>query len=170
MTDKEKIELIIDEKNELMFVMSIQGADTDANSVRLFCESDDMAYCFEGKSDGDHIKFSIPRMKDKLKENIQYSAKIEVVIENKHFVPSEFDLVFKSNAKIFVEDVKVNNKKQQAPIIEFKRAVPKEKQPESNIHQLQSENRQLKQQSTKGKQITSIAAKRMVDELLGEDV
>lgn len=169
-TEAETIQLKLDETNELLFTMSIEGADPNVTSVRLFCESDGMSYVFEGKSEGDEIKFVIPRMSDKLDEGVSYKSQIEVIVENKHFKPAQFNLVFKPTAKIFVENMKVNNAKttSKAPIIEFKRkeqhSIKENKSQKKNIPQnITSKSKPIKNE------MSELEAKRIVDELLKRD-
>lgn len=130
MADKEVIELKLDEANELLFTMSIQGTDSNTANVRLFCESEEMSFVFEGHTVNDEeIQFIVPRMKGQLRENTAYPGRIEVIVEDRHFTPVAFDIVFKPAAKVFVESMKVNQKKSSSVVIETKNSVPVVKKP-----------------------------------------
>lgn len=48
----ETIDLDIEESNELLFKVKVEGADPAPVKVRLVCESGDMAYMFNGQSVG----------------------------------------------------------------------------------------------------------------------
>ncbi len=114
MSDLETIELRLDESNELLFKVTIQGSSAAPAKVRLVCESDssDLAYMFEGHSveSGDEIRFVIPEMDKVLKEGETYRGKVEVMVENRYFTPVEFAMVFKQSMKVMAEGIKVNPK------------------------------------------------------------
>lgn len=106
-TLRESIELDVDESNEMLFKVNVEGNVAGPARVRLVCESenDDMSYMFPGRPDDEGlVKFVIPRMT--LKEG-SYPSKIEVLLDNKYFSPVEFDVLIKKQVQVFAESVKL---------------------------------------------------------------
>ncbi len=112
----EKINLKLDEKNELLFKVMIQGTDAKTARIRLVCEGDDnISYAFSGKlTENGEIQFIIPEMKKYISGKKNYKSHVEVMVENRYFVPSTFELTFKESTKVVTESVKV--KKDVNPI------------------------------------------------------
>ena len=102
----ETIDLDMEESNELLFKVKVEGADPAPAKVRLVCESGDVAFMFNGRSAGPDglIQFNMPVMKDKLKEGV-YLARVEVLIENRYFAPVQFQVNFKKAVKVVAEAV-----------------------------------------------------------------
>lgn len=108
MSDRETIELKLDEANELLFKVTIQGADAAPAKVRLVCEGEDISYMFEGHStDNGDIRFVVPEMKKSIADGAAYTGRIEVLVENRYFTPVEFDIAFKQSMKVVAESVKL---------------------------------------------------------------
>ena len=100
------ITLEIDEPNELLFKVKVEGTDPAPAKIRLVCQSESgntMSYMFNGKAcEEDIVQFIIPPMVGKMKEGL-YESRIEVLVENRCFVPVEFDLNFKKTVKVVAE-------------------------------------------------------------------
>lgn len=113
---KETIQLDMDEENELLFKVQIEGADAPA-TVRLVCEGDDLSFMFDGHPTEDEgvVQFLIPEMKNKIKEGVLHS-KVEVLIGNKFFSPVQFGINFKQATKVFAEAVSVPQRTKPAGI------------------------------------------------------
>lgn len=103
-TDRESIQLELDEVNELVFKVSVQGADSMRVKTRMVCEADGLSYMFDGRElpDGD-MRFVVPVMKGRLSEGVSYKSRVEVLVEDKYFSPVEFDLTFKQSVKVVTE-------------------------------------------------------------------
>lgn len=108
----ETIDLDIEESNELLFKVKVEGADPAPVKVRLVCESGDMAYMFNGQSVGGDglIQFNMPALNGKLKEGL-YQARIEVFIDNCYFTPVQFQINFKKAVKVVAEAINVASRK-----------------------------------------------------------
>jgi hypothetical protein len=132
----EIIEVKLDEENELFFAVKLEGTVSAPVSVRLVCEADDFSAVFVGSyTDDGEVKVTIPEMKRNasFKENKDYVAQLEVMVENRFFIPLKFGLKFKETLKVFAEVVtkqgtvlesaQVPVKKLEAPI-EIKKAAP----------------------------------------------
>ena len=103
MSDKESIELMIDERNELRFKVAISGTAQNA-IVRLVCENEGLNFMFDGKQDGDEILITLPALDGKIKEG-KYNARLEVMVESRYFVPLEMKLDFKKPVVVIAESV-----------------------------------------------------------------
>lgn len=102
------IPLKLDENNELTFSVEITGTDP-VNSppvVRLVCEGEKgMSYVFSGKyTSSNEVEVIIPAMKGRLPEGT-YKTKLEVIMEDRYFVPLTCDAEFKLSRKIVAEVV-----------------------------------------------------------------
>lgn len=102
----ETIDLDVEEPNELLFKVKVEGAEQAPAKVRLVCESGDFAFMFNGHTAGQDglIQFVLPPMKDKLKEGL-YAARVEVLIDNRYFAPVQFQVNFKKTIKVVAEQV-----------------------------------------------------------------
>lgn len=102
----ETIDLDMEEANELLFKVKVEGADQAPVKVRMVCESGDVAFMFNGRTAGGDglVQFNLPVMKDKLKEGL-YQSRVEVLIENRYFAPVQFQVNFKKAVKVVAEAV-----------------------------------------------------------------
>jgi len=108
----EAIQLRLDEGNELIFEVNISGTDSP-NAVpkyRFLCESTKMSLTFEGSVDSGKVHVNVSVLKDILKEG-RYPARLEVVIDDRYFVPLKMDVEFKNSLKVTAESVTVNKKR-----------------------------------------------------------
>lgn len=155
--EQEPIELDIDESNELLFKLNVEGAGNDSvTRVRLVCESDDLSYSFSGKGtqEIDTVKFVIPTMKGKLTEGT-YKTRLEVMIDNKYFVPVEFDVNFKKTVTVVAESVRptVIKKPQEKQLVVTASPIqiskPKVKQEQVEIEKPQRKHKTLREKFQK---------------------
>lgn len=104
----ETVALDSEEVNELMFKIRVEGTATGPAKVRLVVESTDMSYMFPAKPGGEDgvVLFTVPQMSGRLPEGT-YPSKVEVLIENRVFVPVEFNTEFKKATKVVAESVSV---------------------------------------------------------------
>jgi len=108
----EGIELRLDEANELVFDVNIAGTDIPPAPpiYRFVCESDDMYFAFKGiQKDDNKILVTVPPLKQTLDEGT-YNSKLEVLIDDRYFVPLETMVTFKSSLKVTAEAVMVNKR------------------------------------------------------------
>jgi len=103
----ETITLDVEESNELAFKLKVEGAESPVK-VRLVCENEQVAYMFSGRgtSEDGVVQFIVPQMKGKLSEGT-YPARVEVLIDNRYFVPVQFNMHFKKTMQVFAESVQV---------------------------------------------------------------
>lgn len=127
----ETIDLDMEESNELLFKVQIQGADPAPAKVRMICEGGELGFVFNGKAGPEGlVQFNLPVMKDRLREGV-YQARVEVLIENRYFAPVQFQVNFKRTVKVVAESVTLSPRKAAleikvtaAPVIQKKPDVP----------------------------------------------
>lgn len=106
MTDQQNVDIDIDESSELLFKVKIEGTSGSSASARLVVESNDLNVMLHGKPEGhdDIVVFTMPSMVGKLREG-QHPAKIEVVVDDRLFVPVKFNINLKKTVKVVAEAV-----------------------------------------------------------------
>lgn len=112
----ETVDLKLDEKNEIEFKLEIESSEqVGAPTARLMCEAGGLSYAFNGEitSDGE-VKVIVPSMKGRLDKG-NYKATLEVFVDNKYFVPLEFQANFKESIKVMAE-VKTKTRKSQSTV------------------------------------------------------
>lgn len=125
----ETIDLDMEESNELLFKVQIQGADPAPAKVRMVCEGGELGFVFNGKAGPEGlVQFNLPVMKDRLREGV-YQARVEVLIENRYFAPVQFQVNFKRTVKVVAEAVTLSPRK-VAPEIKVTAAPVVQKKPE----------------------------------------
>lgn len=104
----ETIDLKLDEQNDLVFKVVVEGTGAPA-SVRMIVEDNDVSYTFSGHASGnDEVSVSLPPLKKKLEEGT-YRAKLEVIADERFFTPLEFNARFKQTVKIAEASVSLVN-------------------------------------------------------------
>lgn len=100
----ETVDLKLDESNELEFKLEIEAAEqVSPPKARLMCECKGLSYAFDGEITNEgEIKVVVPSMKGRLTEG-KHKAQLEVFIDNKYFVPLEFEANFKESVKVVAE-------------------------------------------------------------------
>ncbi len=112
----ETINLDLEESNELLFNVQIEGIDPSPARVRMVCDGHDLGFVFNGKPGPEGlVKFDLPVMKGRLPEGT-YQARLEVLIENRYFSPVQFQVNFKRPVKVVAEVASVTPRKIQAGI------------------------------------------------------
>ncbi len=122
------IPLKLDESNEITFAVDITGSEPINGSpiVRLVCESNGISYVFHGEYTGtNQVDIDVPVMKGKLAEGT-YPVKLEVILEDRYFVPLELEAEFKVSRKVVAEVVQRHKKEPVEPAVKavFQRAKP----------------------------------------------
>lgn len=111
----EKIELKLDENNELVFKILIEGTTEPATSVRFVCESDDgVSYMFNGFTTDEpgEIVVNVPPMKGRLGEG-EYKSSLEMVVDGKYHAPLQVVSQFKSGVRVVAESVRRTEEKKE---------------------------------------------------------
>ena len=103
----ETIELDLEDISELAFRLHVEGVSAGAVTARLYCESNDgHMHAFPGQFLGEPetVTFRLSRMENLVSEGV-YPGWVEVIIDNKQFVPVKFNLKFKKPVSVQAETV-----------------------------------------------------------------
>jgi len=105
------IELKLDENNELIFEVNIQGTDSvDASpQIRYIIEDKNISYTFNADLKNNNVTVDVPVLQECLKEGI-YDSKLEVIIGDRYFVPLKTNVEFKKSLKVTAESISINKK------------------------------------------------------------
>jgi len=118
-----KINLMIDEENELTFEVQIEGTRPGTSKCRLMLESNDMTLAFPGESSAGEVTVVLPPLDHVLKEGT-YDMTLEVVVDDRYFEPLKLQGEFEKRLKVTAESVKVKTKprvKTSASLVEVKK-------------------------------------------------
>jgi hypothetical protein len=105
----ETINLNLEEVNELSFKLRVEGRASGRVSARLYCESENgVMHAFSGQfnSEPETVTFKLSQMNKIMSEGC-YPAWVEVLIENKQFVPARFNIKFAKPVEVQVESLQV---------------------------------------------------------------
>lgn len=107
----ETIDLDLEESNDLTFKIKLEGTASTPAKVRLVCEGNDFSYMFNGYGTGEPevVQFTLPQMNNKIQEGT-YTARIEVLVENRYFAPLQFQINFKKTLSVVAEAIQVVQK------------------------------------------------------------
>lgn len=129
MADEDVVELKLEEENELLFKIVVQGASNKPNAIRLVCEQSDMSLVFKGEPSSDgSVSFRIPPMEKFLLPETVYDCAVEVLVDGKFFRPVQFPVKFKADVKCVVESVQVRTR-QPEPSVSVVVAKPRVEKP-----------------------------------------
>ena len=124
-----KINLLLDEENEITFALTVEGTTNSPAKCRLLVEKDDMALMFEPNYfQNDEVSVTIPALKHIFKEG-ECDLNLEVIVEDKYFRPLSMKAYLEKSVEVIAESkvvakprvqaaasvsqVKVNSKKNQ---------------------------------------------------------
>lgn len=104
----ETVDLDLEESNELKFKIRLEGESSSPAKVRLVCEGKDCSYMFSGygTTEPEVVQFTLPKMHNKLSEGT-YSARVEVLVENRYFSPLQFQINWKKTLNVVAESIQV---------------------------------------------------------------
>lgn len=109
----ERVTLRLDEPNDVRFDVRITASrpltEGGSNKVltRLVCELDDHEVAFVGEPlDDGSIGVVVPALSGRLRPGV-YAARLEVVVEGRHFVPLRLDVELVEPTKVVVETTRV---------------------------------------------------------------
>ena len=128
----EDMKLSLDRENILEFNVDIQGyANTSTSKepqVRLFLEQKNIGFCMPAKKDNKTYSVIIPEMKN-IMESGSCDARMEVIIDNKYFVPLDSKIEFDREVK--VESAPVIREEPQPNVsVQVKPVIKEESKPE----------------------------------------
>lgn len=122
---KPKIELNLSEENEIGFKLKIEGSANDIGSSKpkirfaLTEAKTGKGWIFSTeKGEDDAIAVTIPAMKGLVEESHNYSGKLEVILGEHYFTPTEVDIQFVEPLKVEAAIVTTSRKKSSETLIE----------------------------------------------------
>ena len=127
----DNIKLSLDRENVLEFNVEIQGyantSTTKAPQVRLFLEQKNIGFCIAAKKDNKTYSVVIPEMKNVIEAGV-CDARMEVIIDNKFFVPWESQIEFDREVK--VEAAPIIKSEPELMSVQAQPVIKEEPQPE----------------------------------------
>ena len=128
----DNMKLSLDRENVLEFNVDIQGyantSTTNTPQVRLFLEQKNIGFCMSAKKDNKTYSVVIPEMKNVIEAGV-CDARMEVIIDNKYFVPWESQIEFDREVK--VEAAPIIREEQQPDVsVQVKPVIKEEPKPE----------------------------------------
>ena len=170
-----KIDLLLDEENELTFQVNIEGNRPADASCRLRLDNSEVGLMFEAnRNEEGEISVIIPPLKHVLKEGT-YDMTLEVIVDDKYFEPLTLQGSFEKSVKVTAEAVVrtkkpstvvtastlvENKKKKQTPTV----TVKNNKEDVQRKHKL-SESKKSTKQTTGRKPLTDRDIYKIIDML-----
>lgn len=100
-----KIDLLLDEENELIFQLNVEGNAPGTAKCRLKLENKGMDLLFEANSsDPGEVSVVLPPLSHVIKEG-DYDLTLEVVVDDKYFEPLTMTGNFEKSVKVTAEAV-----------------------------------------------------------------
>lgn len=100
-----KIDLLLDEENELTFQINIEGNSPGSARCRLRLENKDVDLLFEANShEKGEVSVVLPPLTHILKEG-DYDMTLEVVVDDKFFEPLTLQGSFEKSVKVTAESI-----------------------------------------------------------------
>ena len=125
----EDMKLSLDRENILEFNVDIQGYSNTSISkppqVRMVLEQKDMGFCMSAQKEDKNYSVVIPEMKNILESGV-CDARMEVIIDNKYFVPWESQIEFDKEVKVEATPI-VRNDLQANVSVKAEPVIAKEK-------------------------------------------
>ncbi len=107
----EKIELDLDNENEMTFNVVIEGTRPGEPLCRLMIENEDMSFSMQGDFlPNNEVSIVVPPLKGILKEG-NYDSYLEVLVDDRVFIPLELQINFEQSVKVMAETVKRKKRK-----------------------------------------------------------
>ena len=127
----DNMKLSLDRENILEFNVDIQGyantSMTKAPQVRLFLEQKNIGFCIAAKKDNKTYSVVIPEMKNIIELGV-CDARMEVIIDNKYFVPWESQIEFDKEVK--VEATPIVKSESESLSVQAQPVIKEESQPD----------------------------------------
>ena len=111
----EIIDLDLDDENEMMFKVQIEGTRPGEPLCRLMIENNDISHSITGNFlDNNEVCIVIPPMKKILKEG-SYNSYLEVFVDDRVFIPLELKINFEESVKVVAESIVRGKRKSNRP-------------------------------------------------------
>ena len=107
----ERIKLDLDNENEMTFNVVIEGTRPGEPLCRLMIEHEDMSFSMQGDFlPNNEVSIVVPKLKGILKEG-NYDAYLEVLVDDRVFIPLELKIDFEESVKVMAEAVRRKKRK-----------------------------------------------------------
>jgi hypothetical protein len=107
----EKIKLDLDNENEMTFNVVIEGTRPGEPLCRLMIENEDMSFSMQGDFlPNNEVSIVVPKLKGILREG-NYDSYLEVLVDDRVFIPLEMQIDFEESVKVMAETVKRKKRK-----------------------------------------------------------
>jgi hypothetical protein len=107
----DRIDLDLDNENELTFNVVIEGTRPGEPLCRLMIENEDMSLSMQGDFlPNNEVTIVIPPLKGMLKEG-NYDSYLEVLVDDRVFIPLEMKINFEESVKVMAEAIKRKKRK-----------------------------------------------------------
>jgi hypothetical protein len=107
----EIIKLDLDNENEMTFNVVIEGTRPGEPLCRLMIENEDMSFSMQGDFlPNNEVSVIVPKLKGILKEG-NYDSYLEVLVDDRVFIPLEMKIDFEESVKVMAESVKRKKRK-----------------------------------------------------------
>ena len=131
----DNMKLSLDRENILEFNVDIQGyantSTTKAPKVRMILEQKNMGFCMVATKEDKTYSIIIPEMKNIMESGI-CEARMEVIIDNKYFVPWESQIEFDREVKVEAAPI-IRNEPQPNVSVQVKPVIKEEPEPEKPV-------------------------------------
>ena len=109
----DRIDLDLDNENEMTFNVVIEGTRPGEPLCRLMIENEDMSFSMQGDFlPNNEVAIVVPPLKGILKEG-SYDSYLEVLVDDRVFIPLEMKINFEESVKVMAETVK---RKKRTPV------------------------------------------------------
>jgi hypothetical protein len=99
------IDLSLDNNNEITFQVNIEGSSPAHPSCRFLIEGHEMSFAFPGEIERDGtVSVTVPPLEKVLREGT-YSSGLEVIVDDRVFVPLELEVNFEKSVRVTAEAV-----------------------------------------------------------------
>lgn len=144
-----EIDLMLDEENELTFQLSVEGSRPAQAICRLNVHGEKMNLLFEAqKNYDDEINVILPPLAHVLKEG-KYDMSLEVVVDDKYFVPLTLTGNFEKSVRVTAETVVRSKKKTIMPQVTLVQNKSRPSRSKDLIHESETPISATKQTKTK---------------------
>ena len=107
----DRIDLDLDNENEMTFNVVIEGTRPGEPLCRLMIEHEDMSFSMQGDFlPNNEVAIVVPPLKGILKEG-SYDSYLEVLVDDRVFIPLEMKINFEESVKVMAETVKRKKRK-----------------------------------------------------------
>ncbi len=157
-----KIDLLLDEENELTFQLNVEGNAPGSAQCRLKLENDGLGLLFEAKTgDPGEVSVVLPPLAHVLKEG-DYDMTLEVVVDDKFFQPLTITGNFEKSVKVTAEAVVRKPKRKTTSVTASIQT--EDKKPTVSVKNSRTKNK-IVSENKKRKPVTDKDILRLIDAL-----